>query len=444
MGQGRLFPTESKGETRVAAASVASASRWQARVNVAVRNQLEMMARDLDSLIPADHPVRAIWALVCRLDLSAFYAPIKAVLGSPGHPATDPRVLVALWLYACVEGIGSARELDRVCREHDAFRWLRGGVPLNYHLLADFRVQHGGALNDLMSQVLAAMMAEGLVTLKRVSQDGMRVRASAGASSFRREKKLQECLAIAEAQVQALAIEVTDTKAPVSKRQVAAQERAAREREARVEKALKELPLVQAAKKGKPKAQEARVSTTDPEARVMKMPDGGFRPAYNLQLATDTASQVVVGVAVTNRGSDGHEAAPMLRQVQVRSGVTPEEYLVDGGFATVQTIEDLSAADVTVYAPTRLPRGNQRAQDEPRATDSLAVAEWRKRMGTEEAKKIYRDRAAASECVNGCLRAHQGLQQFLVRGTIKVLCIGLWTALAHNLMRWITLTSQHG
>lgn len=443
MAQERLLPDGSGSETDPTADPAPSTGSWQARLNTPVRNQTEMMVRDLDSLIAEDHPVRAIWALVVRLDLSAFYAPIKAVVGGPGHPASDPRVLTALWIYACVEGVGSARQLDRLCHEHDAFRWLCGGVPVNYHLLADFRVQHGAALDDLMSQVLATMMAEGLVTLKRVSQDGMRVRACAGASSFRRERKLRECLAVAQAQVQALASEVSSADRPVSQRQQAARERAAREREARVQRALQELPKVQAAKTGRRKDDEARVSTTDPEARVMKMADGGFRPAYNMQLATDTGSQVVVGVAITSHGGDGHEAPPMLEQVQNRTGIMPDDYLIDGGFATLDTIGALSAAGTTVYAPTQPPRGSKRTQAEPRSTDTPAVAEWRARMATEEAKSIYRERAATSECVNGCLREHQGLQRFLVRGSAKVLCIALWMALAHNLLRWIALASQH-
>lgn len=443
MTQERLLLDDSGSETGSAADPTPCTGSWQARLNTPVRNQVEMMARNLDSLVAEDHPVRAIWALVERLDLSAFYAPIKAVLGGPGHPASDPRVLVALWIYACVEGVGSARQLDRFCHEHDAFRWLRGGVPVNYHLLADFRVEHGAALDDLMSQVLATMMAEGLATLKRVSQDGMRVRACAGASSFRREKKLRQCLAIAQAQVQALASEVSSADRPVSQRQQAAQERAAREREARVQKALQELPKVQAAKTGRRKGDEARVSTTDPEARVMKMPDGGFRPAYNVQLATDAGSQVVVGVAVTNHGGDGHEAPPMLEQVQNRTSVTPEDYLIDGGFATLDTIDKLSKAGTRVYAPTQPPRGSKRTQAEPRSTDTPAVAKWRARMATEEAKSIYRERAATSECVNGCLREHQGLQRFLVRSSAKVLCIALWMALAHNFLRWIALANQH-
>ena len=236
--QARLFADDLVPEVAPTTDSVPWTRREQARLCEPVRNQIEMMQRDLDSLIAEDHPVRAVWAIVERLDLSAFYAPIKAIEGGPGHAASDPRVPVALWIYACAEGVGSAREIDRLCREHDAFRWLCGRVPVNYHMLADFRVQHGEALGALMSQVLATMMAEGLVTLKRVSQDGMRVRASAGASSFRREQKLKECLAVAQAQVQALATEVSDSGKPVSQRQEAARERAAREREERVKKAL--------------------------------------------------------------------------------------------------------------------------------------------------------------------------------------------------------------
>ena len=162
----------------------------QVRVNKAVRNQVEMVMRDLDSTLPGDHPVRAIWAFLERLDLSAFYASIEAVEGEPGRPATDPQVLLALWVYATAEGIGSARHLERLCEEHDAFRWLRGGVPINYHMLADFRVTHGEALDKLLSEILTAMMAADLVTLKRVSQDGKRARADDGAASFRRESSL--------------------------------------------------------------------------------------------------------------------------------------------------------------------------------------------------------------------------------------------------------------
>ena len=225
----------------------------QARVLRPVRNQVEWMPRSLDELLPEDHPARAIWAFLERLDLSDFYASIKSVVGQAGHPTTDPQVLLALWLFATSEGIGSARQIDRLCREHDAYRWLCGGVPINYHTLSDFRVAHQQALDNLLTEILASMMNAGLVELHRVAQDGMKVRASAGSSSFRRESSLERCLAEAEQQVAALVAERERPDPSRSKRQEAARQRAARERQQRVEKALQRMPEVQAAKERRTK-----------------------------------------------------------------------------------------------------------------------------------------------------------------------------------------------
>jgi transposase len=177
----------------------------EARLRRAVRNQVEMIARDLDSMIAESHPVRSIWTFLSKLDLSAFYGCIKATLDKPGRPATDPQVLLALWVYATVEGIGSARRLARLSEEHDAYRWLRGGVPVDYHLLSEFRVTHRKEMDDLITQVIAVLLKGELVQLKRVSQDGMRVRASAGQASFRQERSLERCLEAAREQVKRLA-----------------------------------------------------------------------------------------------------------------------------------------------------------------------------------------------------------------------------------------------
>lgn len=442
--QERLFPQVPEGETTPVPLGAPNTRRSDARLYQPVRNQVEMVMvmRDLDSLLPEDHLARAIWKVVESFDFSAFYAPIKAVIGEPGHPATDPQVLVALWIYATAEGVGKARQLDRLCNEHDAYRWLRGGVPINYHLLSDFRVAHREALDALMTRILAAMMAEGLVSLDRVAQDGMRVRASAGAGSFRREGKLKELLAKAEAQVKSLSAQVDEpeeAKSEPSQRDVAARERAARERQERIEQALKELPEVRAAKKTAEERQNARVSTTDPEARVMKMADGGFRPAFNVELATDTKSQVIVGVDVINRGTDMDQASPMLAKIKERAEKTPHDYLADGGFATLGEVDRMAAAGVTFYAPTRAPRGDSRSQTEPRPEDSPDVAAWRLRMGTDEAKVIYKERAATAECVNAQARCRHALYQFVVRGLDKVTCVVLWMAITHNLLRWIAL-----
>ena len=423
-----------------------------ARLLRAVRNQVEWVERDLDSVLGQEHPARAIWDLLDGMDLDAFYADIKAVTDRPGHPATDPQVLLALWVYATVDGVGRARQLDRLCREHDAYRWLRGGVPVNYHTLSDFRVAHQAALDGLLTQIVGALLYAGAVTLEQVAQDGMRVRASAGAASFRRKETLEGCREQAKGQVERLAREREHPDPNVSKRQRAARERAARERLERVQQALAALPEAQAAKQrqqqtlatGKrEKVTPARVSTTDPQARVMKMPDGGYRPAYNVELATTPAPgkayASIIGVAVTNEGTDAREAAPLEEQVHQRTGQHPGAYLVDGGFATRETITTLTQRDITVYAPVRLPRNKPEAERyQPRAGDSPEVAQWRQRMATEEAKQIYQGRGSLAEWANAQVR-NMGLQQFTVRGIPKVTAVAVLMVVTQNLLRWLAL-----
>jgi len=423
----------------------------QVRLCRPVRNQVEMMLRALDSLVPEDHAARSIWEFLQGLDLSAFYSSIKVALDVPGRPASDPQVLLALWIYATVEGVGSARRLDRLCQEHDAYKWLCGGVSVNYHTLADFRVTHQDALEKLLTEIIATMMHQKLVTLKQVAQDGIRVRASAGAGSFHQGGTLEKCLVEAEEQVKRLAEEREHSDPEVSLREQSARERAARERKARIQAALGELPAVQAAKekqqRTKSKAErgkitKARVSVTDPETRVMKMSDGGYRPAYNVQLATDVGSGVIVGAAVVNEGTDTGQAENIETQVARRSGVHPENYLMDGGFAQRETITTLTKREVTVYAPVRAPRTTTsgRERSSPRWGDTPEVIAWRQRMETEEAKSIYKLRAATAEWTNAQACSH-GLSQFTVRGLGKILSVVLLVVIAHNLLRWLAMAS---
>jgi transposase len=404
------------------------------RLRTANREQIVFRAAPLDDLLPQDHPARIVWDYVAGLDLGPLLRRIKSVEGRPGRAPIDPKILLALWLYATIEGIGSARELDRLCREHDAFRWIAGDVSVNYHTLSDFRTDHVELLDDLLTQSVAAMMAEGLVDLNRVAQDGMRVRASAGAASFRRRPTLEEALAQAQEQVDALRQEVEDDPAATDRRRKAAQQRAARERAERVKAALGRLPELEAKKKAGER-DKARCSTTDAEATVMKMADGGFRPAYNFQFATDTATQVIAGVAVETTGSDAGQLGPMVDQVEERSGKVPPEWLVDGGFAQHDQIDAVSAPEVgcTVYAPVPKPKDPKVDRHVPKPGDSAAVAAWRQRMGTEPAKAIYKERAATAECVNALARG-RGLMCVLVRGVAKVKAVALWYALAHNLL----------
>lgn len=310
---------------------------------------------------------------------------------------------------------------------------------MNYHTLAQFRVAHGEWLDTQLTASMATLLSEGLVDLKRVAQDGVRVRASAGAASFHRAEGLARELAEAEAQVAALRREVHEDPAATTRRLAAARPRAADERRQRVQEALAQLPEVAAKKKAADK-DKARVSTTDPDARVMKMADGGFRPAFNGQFATDTATQVIVGVDVSNVGSDLGQAAPMVEQIRVRHGTGPDELLVDGGFVAHDDIVAVAQPGLgcLVYAPVPEPRDPSRDRHQPLPSDPEAIREWRQRMGTKRAKEIYKHRAATSECVNAIAR-NRGLRQFLVRGLARVKAILLWFALAHNLMRAVAL-----
>lgn len=401
------------------------------------RGQVELRPVDLESLLALDHPARAVWEFVESLDLSPLYAKVQAVEGVAGRPAIDPRIYMALWLYATIEGVGSARALERLTQQHDAYRWILGGVSVNHHSLSDFRVQHGEYLDGVLTHSVAVLIHQDLVKLNRVSQDGTRVRASAGAASFRRQETLEQCLREADEQVRHLHKELEENPEATSRRQAAARQRATEDRRQRVAAALAQMPEV-AAKKPAAKKDKARVSTTDAEARVMKMADGGFRPAYNGQFAVDTETQLVVGVEVSNSGSDQGQLVPMIEQLRQRYGMIPGESLVDGGFAALKDIEKASELGTIVYAPVAKPKDKTRDPYVPLSTDSPSVSQWRQRMGTPEAKEIYKQRASTVECVNAQAR-NRGLQRLLVRGKKKVRAVLLWFAIAHNLMRSLSL-----
>lgn len=405
------------------------------------RAQVEFRASDLESLLPEGHRARLVWAYVERADLSRIYAGIKAVQGGSGRTPIAPEILFGLWMYATVEGEGSAREIARLTQAHDGYRWLCGGVQVNHHTLSDFRVDHGAVLEDLLTDSVAALVSAKAVKLKRVAQDGMRVRASAGASSFRRQGRLEASLEEAREQVERLKGQLDRDPGSASRKRQAARERAVRERGERVAKALERLPeLAKLKEKQGKKGEEARASTTDAEATVMKMGDGGFRPAYNAQYATDTQSQVIVGVEVVTVGSDMGQLEPMVDQVEQRCEQSPEQWLVDGGYPAHEQLANV--ADRTeVYAPVPKPKDETVDPHAPKAGDSEAVKAWRQRMGTPSAKAIYKQRASTAECVNALAR-QRGLVQLRVRSKAKVRCVLLLHALAHNLMRMSVLAPE--
>ena len=436
--QGRLF------DERAAEPSPKPSRQGRRRLRTADRTQIAWDPRCIDEVLPDDHPVRNVALYVERLDVGGLLAEIQAVEGSAGAPAADPRILLELWLYGFLKGIGSARELDRLCREHLAWQWLCGGLTTNYHTLSDFRVKHQAFLDELLTHSAAVLIHRGLATLERVAQDGMRVRASAGAASFRREGTLQAALAEAQEQLTALKAEAP---AAGTRRQQAARERAARERAERLEAALGDLPSIAARKKKtKRKPSESdeeydqrsapRASSTDPEARTMKMPDGGYRPGYNINFVTDCASRAILGVMVTNVGSDHGLLAPMVEQVEARYGQLPKAWLADGGFNKHADLELLERSGIEAYLPPQQQQGHDRYQPQPGESEERAA--WRARMGTAEGQTIYQERASTAEFANAQAR-NRGLQQLPVRGSPKVTTLATWYAVAHNLARAIAL-----
>ena len=403
------------------------------------RHQFVLESVCPDDRIPADHAARTIWRVVETLDLSAFYEPIEARGSDPGRAATDPRLLVALWLYAAVDGVGNGRALDRLCRAHDAYRWLCGGVSVNYHTLNDFRVQHESALDQLMTQVLTALLDKGVVKVERISQDGKRVRASAGTSSFHRKKTLARHLEEVKRYIEELKRQPEDASAV----RQAAWERAAREQQERLEQALALIPELEEMRRNprnnkKDRVKPVRVSSTDPEARKMKMPDGGTRPAFNVQLAEDASSGAVVGVDVVSSPADQNQSEPLREQVEQRTGQKVQEHLMDQGYVAMASIGRAEESGVAVYAP--LPRNRKTGEPVTESRwDTEWTRRWRERMQTPEAKEVYKLRAARSERVNAELVDRMGLYRVAVRGLRKVKCVMLWMTLAYNMIHF----SQH-
>jgi len=413
------------------------------RLNKPERLQAEMRCESLDQRLDPDHTARVVWQLVQGLDLSSLYQNIDAVEGAPGRNASDPQVLFALWLYAAVDGVTTARELARLCHEHRAYEWLCGHVPVNYHMLADFRVQHGALVKELQVDSLAGMIAEGLVLLQTAGQDGVRVRASAGTSSFRRLPSLEEAQRKAREHLDQLEQQSDAEAAAQTLQEQKARERAARERAERIAKAIEAAKQVaeQREKRKKGDGASARASTTDPDARNMKMGDSGFRPAYNVQMVTDADSGIILDMDVVNDGTDAGQMKPMMDDIKESIGEAPKNLLADGGFSTIADIEATTQAGTTVYTPVKEEAKQKDAGKDPfapKSKDSPTIAEWRQRMGTAEAKELYKLRAPTAELPNARLR-NQGVYQMSVRGLAKVKAALWWHVLALNLMRAVAL-----
>ena len=409
------------------------------RLREPVRDQVELRAVDLEALLALEHPARVIWGYVQKVDLRDLEEAVRAREHTPGQAPASPRLLLALWLFATSEGIGSARALARECERNDAYRWLCGGVSVNYHGLADFRTAHPELLDRLLTESVASLSVANVVNLDEVAQDGLRVRAAAGSGSFRRRKKLHKELKKARRLIDRLKQEADDDPQASSRRIQAAQERAAREREARVAAALEKMAEIEAQrerrkrtnKKEVAEQKEPRASTNDPDARVMKMADGGFRPAYNCQIATAAGGEIVLVTEAKTVGSDRGLIRPMLDEIKNRYDRWPKRHLVDGGFNKNADTEWAATNGVKVYGP---PGRSKHKHDPyaPRADDGPGVAAWRARMKSPHGKGVYKHRARA-ECINARFR-NWGLYQFTVRGVDKVNTVLRWFALANNIL----------
>lgn len=411
-----------------------------ARVSRPQRNQIEIQMLSLDQMLPRDDRARIVWDFVSSLDLEPLYEMIEVTDSTAGRDAISPEILVGLWLMATLDGIGKARELGRRCKRDMRYLWILGGVTVNYHTLSDFRVGHGEFLNQTLVDTVATLIDQGLVSLETIGQDGMRVRASAGKSSFRRKPTLEQLQKEAQEHVDRLRDE-TENEADARKQ--AAKERAARERKERIEEARKQYDTLrdQREKRKKGEGDKTRVSTSDPDARKMKMANGGFDPAYNVQFATDADARIIVGVDVTNEGTDGGQMPPMHEKVKSDYGKTPDKMLVDSAYATKEAVTSVEAAGTEVVST--VPRAEQLEKHgkDPHARqkgDSDEYANFRERMSQEEYKDLYKTRPSVAEFPNADCR-NRNLRQFGVRGLEKVKAVTLWHVLAFNFMRMLNL-----
>jgi transposase len=470
------------------------------------RAQMLLRTVDVEGLIPGDHPARAIWEFVGHLDLSRYTEQIRSVAGAAGRPAFDPHLLVSLWVYSYSRGVSSARAIERLCEHDPAYQWLTGMERISAHTLSDFRVAHAEALRELFVQTLGVLSADGLITLERVMQDGTRVRANASSKGFRSKGRVEAYVEQACEAVEALEAQ---TEEQSSRRIQAAQERARRERRQRLESALKEFEKLKTAK-----SRVERVSTTDPDARVMKQAEGGSAPSYNVQVSTDAAHGLIVDIDATQAGSDYRQLTPAVERLEQTLHRAPDQVVVDGGYISSNNIVDMARRGIDLVGPKRedkaaqinryksyqhhgvslqyeaskfvydaatktyvCPQGKHLRYDAKyenhgtmryrykasqqdcqtcpakdqccprtrrgRSIERLEllpdVAEYRRKMQTDEARAIYKSRSQVAEFPNLWIKTKFGLRQFSVRGVAKVRTESLWAALTYDIQQWIRL-----
>lgn len=416
-----------------------------ARVNRADRRQPAFELVDIERLVPLDHRVRDVWAFVETLELGMLYGRIKARGETAGRPAADPRILLALWLYGTIEGIGSARALSRLCEHHLIYRWICGGVGVNHELLRTFRNESGGFLDQLLTQSLTALIEEGLIKLDEMITDGTKVRASASRSSMRHQPRVAEIETELKAHIGKLREELDADPAATERRLKVRRLAAAEERARRVSAAHEKFAEREAERSARAKqrpgeaagsaADAPRVSTSDPDARLMKMADGATRPCYNVQVGT--ADGFVVAILPTERGNDRGLAPAVVAEVERRCGRVPSRLLADTTAMTADDIVGFAASHpgMAVYAPpkacseTAKPASRARYEREL-AREPECLKDWRARMGSDAGKQVYA-RRSKTEHPHARMK-NCGFGRMLVRGVAKVRAVCWLHAIAHN------------
>lgn len=396
------------------------------RVKEPERRQVAFRTEAVDDLVGPEHPARLIDRVLGTLDLEGFTASAKAMEFGGGRPVMSPRMMLTLWLYAIGEGIGSAREIERLTKSDNAFRWIVGDLRPSHDVIANFRVDHGKAFDQMLTDVLAILDHKGLLPLRTMAQDGTRVRASAGAPSFRSEQGLKECREQAALHLKAVLADADNPE--ISATAQAAREAKARDYQRRVDDAIETLKALPPKKDGG----EGRASTTDSDARVMKMADGGFRPGYNIETAVVGRKlggpRSIVGVRVTNVGSDTGSLLPMQDEVVRRVGRAPQVVLADANHFRVDDVRELDRRGILPIVPTPRSRGGDRTKQRKKLDPRHE--KWRSWMKTAQAKDRYRQRSSLAEHANATFKGQFGMTQLYVRGLAKVTAVALLTSVA--------------
>jgi transposase len=421
----------------------------QMKIKGPCRNQMEMQFNSLDTLLPPDHFARNIWQFIENMDTRPCFEYVNTFIGGDGRPATSPKILLALWVYSILDGNCSARKLETLCKSHDAYKWIVGGAPINRKMLADFRSKNVGKFEDLLTNCLAVMLKAGLINDVDFAQDGTRIKANAGTSSFKKESSIVKIKEEIKSYIKSLKDD--ETGCTYDRREKEKKLRIENERLQRVEEALRILEIEREVKNENGKKNNSRVSEedlqkikasiTDPCVRKMKMGDGGFRLAYNVQFATGLDSRVIFGVDVVNSLDPG-TAPRMMAQVHSRltklKMLAPRNWIADGAYSGKDDLNMVAELfpDCIYFAP---PQGcNVEQAKKHRKKDSEAVKKWRDMIDTPETKEMYKNRCSTAEFSNAQVK-NFGFREFSVRGVVKARGMAFLHAIAQNCLRYFDL-----